>query len=671
MAPSPVPLDGVSAPDSPETPRPAPAAAPVVPPAVRRWKGLIVVLLVVAYVVYGGWSLALLTILPSNEPSLRQLPLLGALVAAVVALGFLGFGALMIQRIALSKADPRSRVVALAKVVAAVLPALLLSGLVPLLTMRQLPVPMKIVSPESAQDLVAPVSMTFSVADALPGLAAGGFTPLEYRWDVNADRKTDQETNVPELTATFERDGSYAVTVVMIGAGGTQKTSTKTFVIRQAVFKITPPVPIVNQTAIFSLAHLYPQQGTVKEVQWDFNNDGVIDNTTASLEVAHTFFQVGSAKVKANVALQNNTQTSFERTVAVIDPPALPFPVTLATEPKTLIGAPPFPVLFTVTSDIVPAKVEWDFGDGGTAEGMKTAHTFEKKGLFPVKVKVYSQSGVTAELQTAVRMVDVLRLADLTYEGTPAVTGNRIEGEVPVTISLTPKTSVPFVEFDWEAPDATEVGSTDTSLQAIYRREGTYTLTLIAQDLEDHVLRQPITVVVKPPSESLVIAMDPETGVAPLDVRFDASESFVPGETITGFVWNFGDNSPEEFGGASTKHTYTKEGTYSIALTARTTSGKNYTTRKTIVVREPLLRACITPSRLTGVAPMGVEFASTCTVGTPKTYLWDFGDGAQSDQKGLVHVFEKAGTYAVKLTVTDAQGATHTATVSITATPQP
>jgi len=173
---------------------------------------------------------------------------------------------------------------------------------------------------------------------------------------------------------------------------------------------------------------------------------------------------------------------------------------------------------------------------------------------------------------------------------------------------------------------------------------------------------------VKPASTSLVIAMDPETGVAPLDVKFDASESFIPGETITGFVWNYGDGSPEEFGGASAQHTYNKEGTYSISLTARTTSGKNYTTRKTLIVREPLLRACITPSRVRGTAPLGIDFASDCTVGNPDTYLWDFGDGSQSDQKNVIHVFETPGTYDVKLTVTEGD-ASHTATLTVTAQP--
>lgn len=663
---SPAPLDGIVSPsESGATP---PQREPIASPAVQRWKRTFLVVLIVAYVLYGGWSVAMLALLPSNDPALRELPLLTLLVAAGVGVVFLGVGALMIQRIAASKTSARTRMFALVKIVLALLPALALSVITPLLALRDVALTIDITSPENVQDLVAPVSMTFNVEQQLPGLAAGGFVPVQYRWDVNGDRKVDQETVVPELTATFEQQGQFSVSVLMISANGQQKTATRRFLIRRSVFKITPEMPIVNQATVFSLAHLYPPQDAVSQVQWDFNEDGSADVTTSSLEATHTFFRAGTVIVRAVVSLTNNTQANFERMVIVTEPPPLPFPATLTTEPRTLVGSPPFSVLLNVETDEPVGKIEWDFGDGTKGEGQKVAHTFDRKGAFPVNVHVHSFSGSVAILQTTIRVVDVLRLADLTFEGAPSVAGGRIEGEVPLSLNLTPRTATPFVTFSWEAPEATEVGSTDTTLQAIYRREGTYVITLIAQDLEEHVLRMPITVVVKPASSSLTIAMSPETGVAPLPVKFDASESFIPGETITGFVWNFGDGSPEEFTGARAEHMFSKEGTYSIGLTARTTSGKTYSTRKTLVVREPLLRACITPSRLRGRAPMGVEFSSSCTVGTPTAYLWDFGDGSQSDVPKLIHVFERAGTYTVSLTVTEGSSS-HTSTVLITAEP--
>lgn len=70
----------------------------------------------------------------------------------------------------------------------------------------------------------------------------------------------------------------------------------------------------------------------------------------------------------------------------------------------------------------------------------------------------------------------------------------------------------------------------------------------------------------------------------------------------------------------------------------------------------------------TGVAPLEVAFdatASTDPDGTIATYEWDLGDGTQGSGPTTAHTYAAAGTYTAKLTVTDDQGATATATKSI------
>ncbi len=52
-----------------------------------------------------------------------------------------------------------------------------------------------------------------------------------------------------------------------------------------------------------------------------------------------------------------------------------------------------------------------------------------------------------------------------------------------------------------------------------------------------------------------------------------------------------------------------------------------------------------------------VQFYGTAYGGTePYTWHWDFGDGSTSTQQNPTHVYTKAGTYTVTLTVTDANG---------------
>lgn len=662
MSDQPMSVDGLTPPPQPQAPKAQPA------PVTNPNRNLKLILLAVGSLLYMGYAmvcLALMASLPTQTGDGQELVQVGLLIALVGFIAFAAVGAFGFLRIGKSGAAPAIRMRALLKLAAAVLPGIVLSAATPLMILRQPTYALEITNPTDPNQFIAPVSVTFSFASVIENLKQQGFTPLKYAWDINADGKAEQETQVPTLTARFDKSGIYAVSMRVAGADGTVKTASKRFVISQSVFTVEPAVPLINQPVVFSLSNLVDKKDTIQKVEWDFDGDEKTDETTTDPQIAHTFFRLQTVTVTARVLLTNNTEALYQRSITIQNPPALPFPVSIQSEPKNLLGNDPFPALFSVQTTTPVAQVEWDFGDGEKGQGTRAAHTFATRGNYVVTAKVYSQSGATAELSTVVQVVDRLNLANLTFDGTPQPSGTSIEGEVPLTLNLTPKTSTPFVQFAWEAPEATEVGSTSTTLQATYRREGTYVVTLVAQDAEKKVLRYPITVKVSAPSSSLDIIMEPETGIAPLNVKFDASETYVPNETITGFLWKFGDNSPEQYTGARTDHTFTEPGTYVIDLTVKTTSGKDFRTNKTIVVREPLIKACILPSRTSGPSPLGIQFSSSCSSGDIASYLWDFGDGSQSDQKDPIHVYDDPGTYNATLTVTDGTGAKDASSVTI------
>ncbi|HEY3324598.1 MAG TPA: PKD domain-containing protein [Planctomycetota bacterium] len=78
--------------------------------------------------------------------------------------------------------------------------------------------------------------------------------------------------------------------------------------------------------------------------------------------------------------------------------------------------------------------------------------------------------------------------------------------------------------------------------------------------------------------------------------------------------------------------------------------------------------AAISASPISGAAPLGVLFDASGSSADAVAFLWEFGDGSASTAKSLTHVYLVAGTYAAKLTVTNAEGLTGSSQVAITVT---
>jgi PKD repeat protein len=643
--------------------RPPAKGVPELAPEARRLRRLLIIIGGGAYLAYLAWCLILLAILPSF--SMQSFVFFGVVTTMLGGIALTGGAGFSFWRIYQSRVTPTIQNQAFIRL-AIFVPGILLSIFTPFVIMGEPPITIDM-TPEDPRELIAPLSVDLSVERAVEVLRSRGQNPIEYRWDFEGDGEINEETVVPRVTAIYQRQGVYIVSVTFIMADSTTRSIARRIIIQQAVFSMVPIIPIVGYPVVFSVSHLFEDPKQIQEVQWDLNGDGQVDEVVKGSSVTYTYFRLGKVKVSATVILAKKAQARFERMIDVQNPPILPFPVVMKTEPNALLGPMPFGVLFSIETEEPIDQIVWNFGDGSKEEqGARIAHTFRKIGDYIVSAKVRSSTGITVELTDLVRVVPALQLYDLFFEGYPEVKSNKITGENPVTLNITPKTNVPFIQFSWEAPEATEIISSETTLQAIYRREGKYTITLIARDPDDYVLRLPISLDVRSPTSTVVIRMNPEGGVAPLFVELDASETIIPGETITGFEWEFGDRSPKTFGGARAEHIYAQAGTYVVTLIVRTTTGQNYSASKTIVVRAPVLDACILPSRTSGMVPLGVTFDSKCSTGNVTKYLWDFDDGAQSDQSNPVHLFEAPGTYNVRLQIWDAAGQVSENSVSIT-----
>lgn len=154
------------------------------------------------------------------------------------------------------------------------------------------------------------------------------------------------------------------------------------------------------------------------------------------------------------------------------------------------------------------------------------------------------------------------------------------------------------------------------------------------------------------------------SGIAPVTIAFTDSST----GTITSRSWDFGDGTTSTAQNPS--KTYSNAGTYTVKLTA-TGPGGSTTSTKTISVTAPTAAAPVSSFSATptsGTAPLLVTLTDTST-GTVTSRSWDLGDGTTSTAQSVTKTYNAAGTYIVKLTVTNAGGSsTTTKTISTTAT---
>jgi PKD repeat protein len=134
---------------------------------------------------------------------------------------------------------------------------------------------------------------------------------------------------------------------------------------------------------------------------------------------------------------------------------------------------------------------------------------------------------------------------------------------------------------------------------------------------------------------------------------------------ITDYDWDFGDGTQDLTNTFVYGKTYASVGTYTVTLTAVSSTGCTSTYSSTVTVT-PSASASFTYTPNT-CGSLAIAFNSSGSV-SASSYLWNFGDGNTSTSANPTHTYAAAGSYTVTLTI---NGTTTSApqTVVVAATP--
>jgi len=219
-----------------------------------------------------------------------------------------------------------------------------------------------------------------------------------------------------------------------------------------------------------------------------------------------------------------------------------------------------------------------------------------------------------------------------------------------------------IASYSWQYGD----GGTGTGVspEHTYPASGSYDVVLTVTDNDGAAATVTHSVTVTQPANVLPTAAF-SVAKAKLKATFDASGSTDTDGSIQSYAWDFGDGSSGT--GVSPSHTYAGTGTYTAVLTVTDDRGGTATIQHDVAVAANAAPVAAFGTTCSNLACQFSGAASSDGDGTIASYSWDFGDGsAVGSGASPNHGYPSAGTYNVKLTVTDNDGATGAITQPVT-----
>lgn len=266
------------------------------------------------------------------------------------------------------------------------------------------------------------------------------------------------------------------------------------------------------------------------------------------------------------------------------------------------------------------------------------------------------------------------------------------EGNAPLSVDFDASgSSDPDGEissYDWEFgdPDSGE-DNTATGVQAThtYDSSGTYTVTLEITDDQGKTDQASVTVEVSSPSDNqdpvaeISTSPTPAEGDVGLTVDFDGSGSSDPDGSIASYEWDFDDGDTAS--GQTASHTFDSQGNYAVTLTVTDDKGAIDQANTVVIIHgssgneTPTASIATNPTPPEGGLPLTVEFdgaGSSDPDGSIVSYEWNFGDPKSDEDNtasgsAVSHTYYSEDTFTARLTVTDNDGASDSATVEVEA----
>ncbi|MEO7801845.1 MAG: PKD domain-containing protein, partial [Ginsengibacter sp.] len=457
---------------------------------------------------------------------------------------------------------------------------------------------------------------------------------VSYNWSFG-DGKMSTEAEPKHI---FVNPGSYDITLIVKTVSGCTDTIVFVGGVIAAAKPKTDFISLQNDVCASMAVEFKDRSiGTVDLWSWSFG-DGT---TSAEKNPQHLYQDTGRFDLTL-ISLNNGCpDTLVKKDFIHIKGPIAKFTVAYKC-------ADAFSRTFTNRS-IAAETSAWDFGDGQTSSELSPVHAFDKPGIYPVRLTVFnSQTNCSYSITRLVSVI--VEKAMFVASDTLICKGSAI------TFNTVDVNNATILSYNWNFGDGTKING-GASIQYIYKKSGTYSVTLIITNLlgcRDTLVK------------TNYIRVDGPTA----DVRSGASGTCLNSEIafldnsysdgvhpISTWDFDYGDGNSFQYTAAPFAHSYMLPGQYNVVLKVTDSKGCTDTIGlpKPLIISHPL--ASFTAKDSISCPGKSITFIND-SEGPGLTYLWNFGDSATSTEAKPVHNYTTAGLYNVTLSVKDRYGCT-------------
>jgi len=223
-------------------------------------------------------------------------------------------------------------------------------------------------------------------------------------YDVHGDGEYDYfERTELTLTHTYEQPGEYAPIIEVIGPTRQQDIEECGVVTvesendpPEADFTYDPQPGVTGQAIEFDASVSTDPDGTVNRYEWDFDADGIYEETTTDPVIKHTYFEAGFENVALRVRDAQNATGFTTRDVEVVEPN---LQVACTVQPVTV--APGEDVTIIVERGENTLYLDYDFDGDEEYDRIETdaftqTTSYDEPGTYTPAVRVYG-TGVSEE----------------------------------------------------------------------------------------------------------------------------------------------------------------------------------------------------------------------------------------------------------------------------------